>query len=60
MVTKKGKAKPRPDGWSEKDEEELGFLVDEIFRVCGPQAVSDTREGCERVEKLLKEADRDG
>lgn len=55
---KKGKAKPKD--WTEKDEDDLKYLVDEIFRVCGPQAVSDTKKACEMGEKALKEADRDG
>jgi len=60
MSTKKGKAKARPEEWTEKNEEDITFLVDEIFRVCGPQAVADTRSACEIAEKALKEADRDG
>jgi hypothetical protein len=39
----------RPKGWTAKDEEDLTSLVDEIFRVCGPQAVSDTRKACEKM-----------
>ena len=50
--TKKGKAKPMPEGWTEKDEQDLTFLVDEIFSGCGPQAVADTRLACEKAEKV--------
>ena len=52
MSTKKGKAKPMPEGWTEKDEQDLTFLVDEIFSVCGPQAGADTRLACEKAEKV--------
>ena len=56
----KGKAKPnRPESWTEKNEEDLTYLVDEIFKECGPQAVSDTRKACEMGEKALQEAARD-
>ena len=54
------KKKARPKNWTEKDEEDLTFLVDEIFGQCGPQAVADTREFCEKGEKALKEVERDG
>lgn len=45
--------KKRPDGWTAKDEDDLTSLVDEIFKVCGPQAVADTRVACEKMEKSL-------
>lgn len=48
--------KDKPKGWTEKDEDDLTNLVDEIFRVCGPQAVADTRKACETVEKVAKKA----
>jgi ElaB/YqjD/DUF883 family membrane-anchored ribosome-binding protein len=51
--------KKRPNNWTEKDEDDLKFLVDEIFKECGSQAVADTKEFCENGEKALKEADRD-
>ena len=41
--------KKRPTGWTAKDEDDLKFLVDEIFRECGPQAVADTRTACEKL-----------
>ena len=37
--------------WTAKDEKNLQFLVDEIFKECGPQAVADTRKACEMSEK---------
>ena len=52
MSTKKGKAKPeRPEGWTDKNEEELTYLVDEFFRVRGSEAVVSTRAVCEKKVK---------
>jgi hypothetical protein len=58
MINSTEKVKARPKGWTEKDEEDLTSLVDEIFKVCGPQAVVDTRSFCEKTEKATKEAIR--
>lgn len=33
---------------------DLCYLVDEIFRVCGPEAVADTKKACEMMKKVRR------